>query len=103
MTNRQNGRTEQRRLFKWKVAIWTFYVSACVAFFGAVSFVYVKAPTIPDPTTGAIYPLNNHGYVTYLTRRADLTREGLFIICGVAVGIAILIDFVIAPFRHERK
>jgi hypothetical protein len=76
---------------------------AFISFFSAVSYVYVDAPNKPDQLTGHIYPLNNHGYVTYLTRREDRTRKGLFAAFVIFGAAAIFIDWRIGSGRSQRN
>jgi hypothetical protein len=36
------------------------------------------APKEPNPVTGAIYPLNNHGYFFYVVKNQSLLQDYLF-------------------------
>src|SRR5438132_4015416 len=47
------------------------------SFFFGISFYYRDLPNRPRPELGRIYPLNNHGYLLYLTR-----QEHQFSRCG---------------------
>ena len=43
-------------------------VIAVSLFVWGLSFYFRDFPTSPDVVGGRVYPLNNHGHVTYLTR-----------------------------------
>ena len=99
---RQHGAGQQRHVL-WRVAVYVLWVCSMIAFYGAVSYVYVKAPAVPDPATGRIYPLTNHGYVTYLTVEEWVTQGRLFFVFGATAAIALIIDLVVDPFRSVQK
>jgi len=74
-------------------------VAASVATFAyGMSFYYLGLPTTPDPEIGRIYPLNNHGYYTFMTRRQYLEHEICIDIFMLPFVIAILIDYFYDPF-----
>ncbi|MGZ3513775.1 MAG: hypothetical protein ACXU93_07500 [Thermodesulfobacteriota bacterium] len=71
--------------------------------FSWVLFIYLHffhfqgiAPTKPNPATGQIYEVNNHGWIFYLTREQELVT---FIPCGVA--IISLIALVLLEWRWK--
>jgi len=60
-------------------------------FLGTISFYYLPGvPTAPNPATGNVYPINNHGYVTYLNHRQWVIRNALTT-AGVILGATFLI------------
>lgn len=73
-------------------------VGAVAAFALGISFYYLGLPTDADPDVGRIYPLNNHGYITFMTRKQYLVHiicSNLFMLPFV---IAVLIDYFYDPF-----
>ncbi|PYJ66565.1 MAG: hypothetical protein DME76_16660 [Verrucomicrobia bacterium] len=68
-------------------------VLSTICFGEAISFYYTpNLPTTPQPQIGRIYPLNNHGWVTYLTKEEWYTFNflhalaALFFITFFAIG-----------------
>jgi hypothetical protein len=68
-----------------------------------VSFIYLHffhfqsiAPTKPNPATGQIYKVNNHGWIFYLTREQELVTFSPF-------GIAIISLIVLALLEWRWK
>lgn len=49
-----------------------------VCFFWSSSYYYGNYPSQPNQQAGRFYPLNNHGYVTYLTYYEHRQREVIF-------------------------
>jgi hypothetical protein len=99
----QNEQNKTSRAYVWRTVTYAFLGMAFLLFFSAVSYIFVDAPTQPDPLTGRIYPLNNHGHVTYLTRREDRTRKALFVAAVTLATTAIFIDWRTGSGRSNRK
>ena len=55
-----------------------------MSFLWGMSFYFQRFPTSPDPAAGRTYSLNNHGALTYLTRREWLAQI-LLTFGGVAI------------------
>ena len=49
-----------------------------ICFFWRVSYYSGNYPSQPNQQAGRVYPLNNHGYITYLTYQEHRQREILF-------------------------
>src|SRR5438132_12394395 len=82
-----------RKVFIWKVIMITLLVLYTICFAEALSFYYKSdLPSTPQPQLGRIYPLNNHGWITYLTKEESYMRNFLsamgllFFILFVAIG-----------------
>jgi hypothetical protein len=56
----------------------TLFVLALGCLAGSMSFYFMRFPDQPDSATGRVFPLNNHGYITFLTRIEHLIQGGLF-------------------------
>jgi hypothetical protein len=48
-------------------------------------------PRCPDPATGRIYSINNHGTIAYLTRTEDLTLYGVGALAVLLMGLAFVV------------
>ncbi len=63
-------------------------------FLAGLSFYYIPhMPTTPDPATGHIHPLNNHGHITYLDHThwlAHVTFLALALVFGIVFAFAVL-------------
>jgi hypothetical protein len=59
-----------------------------LCFVGNFAFYLADFPTVPDSAVGRIYPLNNHGHITYLTDAQMLVRSTLFISAIVCAALA---------------
>jgi hypothetical protein len=78
-------------------------VAASFTCFGfGLSFYFGKFPATPQPAQGRIYPLNNHGYITYLTKHDTITQEVSFVLFGVLFATAALINHFIEPFDTRK-
>jgi hypothetical protein len=69
------------------LAIWLFHAWLWYRYDGT-------RPSLPDASIGAIYPLNTHGHVVYLTKPEDAWLTRLTIIAFGLFGIAFLIQGV---------
>ncbi len=54
------------------------------------------APVKPNPATGQIYEVNNHGYIFYLTKQQEVTAY-------IPVGIAVVSFLSIAVLENRWK
>jgi hypothetical protein len=73
-------------------------VAAVLSFAWGMSFYYLDLPTTPDQELGRIYPLNNHGYITFMTHKQYLVREVCIDAFMLPFVIAVLIDYFYDPF-----
>ena len=78
-------------------------VASITLFAYGMAFYYRDFPNKPQPELGRIYPLNNHGYFTFLTRREHLEREISIDTFLIPFGIAVLIDHFFDPFDRRSK
>jgi hypothetical protein len=58
-------------------------------------------PTQPIVFTGAVYALNTHGSVVYLTGREHFLLDLLMIVGGASFAGAVVIDIVKRPFQKN--
>ena len=66
----------------------TCSIAALVCFGFAISFYYRGLPDKPQPAVGRIYPLDNHGLITYMTEREERQQRRGFIGFGVLFAVA---------------
>jgi hypothetical protein len=59
-----------------KCSAFIFLISSLL-FFGLTFYYLSTLTSVPDVTTGAIYPLNSHGWVVYLNRPQNLLLKWL--------------------------
>lgn len=86
-----------------KVLVILFGVAFFLSFALSLSFYYRGLPHNPQPEIGRIYPLNNHGYLLYMTRQEDIEQR----VCAYAgLGLFVLmliVNHLFQPFeQHER-
>jgi hypothetical protein len=93
-----------------KKAAKTLIVASVVTMFAAftlgISFYYRGLPHTPQPEVGRIYPLNNHGYLLYMTHQEKVQQETSFVVFGVLFVVAALTEHFLDPFGRagsERK
>jgi hypothetical protein len=77
-------------------------VGLALAFGFGISFYYRDLPDKPQPELGRIYPLNNHGYYTYMTKRETVEQEASEVAFTVLFVLAIIIDQFIDPFDRGK-
>lgn len=78
-----------------------------ICFGQALSFYYrPNLPTTPQPQIGRIYPLNNHGWITYLTKEEWYLYNFLYAMAAFYLILFALIGWFIDPFncfsKHEK-
>ncbi len=73
-------------------------VAAVVTFALGISFYYLNLPPYADPDVGRVYPLNNHGYITFMTYKQYLVHEICSSLFMLPFVIAVLIDYFYDPF-----
>jgi hypothetical protein len=62
----------------------TALILAIGCLLGGQSFYYLPdMPTAPSPVTGHTHPINNHGYITYLTGTQWTVHITVFVLSGV--------------------
>jgi hypothetical protein len=79
----------------------------CAAFAFGISLYYRSLPHSPQPELGRIYPLNNHGYLLFMTRSEQIQQEAAFVISGALFVILAAIHHFLDPLeingRYEPK
>ncbi|HXP46132.1 MAG TPA: hypothetical protein VN810_02585 [Terriglobales bacterium] len=73
-----------------------------VSFGFGISFYYRDLPNKPQPELGRIYPLNNHGFLLYMTRQEELQQDWSFVVAGVLGVLAAIIDQFVDPFDRRK-
>jgi hypothetical protein len=67
------------------VAVWFVYIGLFLKYAGT-------RPRCPDPSTGRIYSINNHGAIAYLNLSENLWLYGLSGMAIALFGIAFALD-----------
>ncbi len=78
-------------------------ICSVAAFVFALSFYYRHLPNKPEPELGRIYPLNNHGYYTYMTGGEQLQQQVSEFLSIVLFALAVLINHFIDPFDRCKR
>jgi len=73
-------------------------IVAVATFAWGMSFYYLDLPTTPDSDSGRVYPLNNHGYITFMTHKQFLAHEICIDVFMLPFVVAVLIDYFYDPF-----
>ncbi len=81
-----------RRAFK--IIGMTCAIAALACFGFGVSFYYRGLPDKPQPAMGRIYPLNTHGFITYMTQREQSQQRNAFITFGILFAVAVTLDLI---------
>ncbi len=81
-----DDRSVSWRILKYSCALVSFLCVMWAASYASTSF---RA----DQSTGRVYPVYDHGNVTYLTHREYLTRRISFVAAGVAAVAFFVIDW----------
>jgi len=88
----------------WKV------LSIGLAMFLVVSFVinismywWPNIPSSPRPAEGRVYPLNNHGYYTYMNRQEYLLNMALEWIFPALFFPLVAIQYFLDPFDQKTR
>jgi|1186.fasta_scaffold221368_2 hypothetical protein len=77
-------------------------IAALLSFGYGLSFYYRGLPSTPNPQIGRIYPLDNHGSVTYMTKHEKDQQEMAFVVF-VAIFLALVfIDHFLDPFDKRK-
>ena len=77
-----------------KIVAMSCVVGALVCFFFGVSFYYRDLPSHPQPELGRLYPLNNHGFVMYMTKQEKTQQQTAFIAFGVLAAVAVVLELL---------
>lgn len=94
----------KKRAAKAVIVISVAVMLAALAF--SISFYFRGLSHTPEAAIGRIYPLNNHGYVVYMTHREKVQQEASDVIFAALFVIVAFTDHFLDPFeraRFERK
>jgi hypothetical protein len=78
-------------------------VGCFASFFFGISFYYRDFPDKPQPEFGRTHPINNHGFLLYLTKREELEQTLSLALAGVLVVSAGIIDRFVDPFDRRKQ
>ena len=88
----------------WKIVYVLLFAVFSTTFIVAFSmFYWPSIPSDPKPAEGRIYPLNNHGRHTYMTRREYLVQEDAQIILPLTLASIGAIYYFIDPFDQKNR
>lgn len=82
--------------YKLLVIVCVLLSFGCFLF--SVSFYLRDLPKTPRPELGRVYPLNNHGISSYLTKQEDAEQNWTFAVSVLLFGVAVLVDYRKDPF-----
>jgi len=69
---------------------------------GGQAFYYLPdMPTAPSPVTRHTHPINNHGYITYLTDAQWTARVALFALSGVFLVVFLSVGY--AEMKRKKR
>lgn len=71
------------------------------AFAFAISFYYRDLPNTPQPDLGRIYPLNNHGYLLYMTHGEQVQQQASFAIFALLFVVVAVTNHFLDPFENN--
>jgi hypothetical protein len=71
--------------------------------FFAISFYYPDLPHKPEPELGRIYPINNHGFLLYLTKQEDFEQTLASVIAVVLFAAAAILDRFFDAFGNRKR
>ncbi len=78
-------------------------VGLFASFFFAISFYYRGFPGRPQPELGRIYPINNHGFPLYLTKREDFEQTLASVLAVLFVAAAAILDHFFDAFGNRTR
>lgn len=71
--------------------------------FFSISFYYRGFPSRPQPELGRIYPINNHGFPLYLTKREDFEQTLASVLAVVLFAAAGILDYFFDAFGNRGR
>lgn len=78
-------------------------VGLFATFFFGISFYYRDFPSRPQPELGRTHPINNHGFLLYLTKQEEFEQTLSFVLAGVFAVSAAIIDRFVDPFERRKR
>jgi hypothetical protein len=72
-------------------------------FFFGISFYYRGFPGRPQPALGRTHPINNHGFLLYLTKQEEFEQRLSFVFAGVFFISAAIADCFFDPFDRRKR
>jgi len=78
-------------------------VGCFASFFFGISFYHRDFPDRPQPEFGRTHPINNHGFLLYLTKREELEQTLSLALAGVLLVSAGIIDRFVDPFDRRKR
>ena len=73
------------------------------SFFFAISFYYRDIPSRPQPGLGRVYPINNHGFPLYLTKKEDFEQTLASILAVVLFATVGILDYFFDAFDNRTR
>jgi hypothetical protein len=88
----------------WKILFVMVFATCLASIFLDISmYWWPDIPSSPRPSEGRIYPLNNHGYYTYMNRPEYLLNRTLMGIFPLLFAAGAAIQQFVDPFDYKRK
>jgi hypothetical protein len=84
-----------------KIALKLCVVTMLTSFVFGISFYFRAFPDHPRPEIGRTYPINNHGFLLYLTKQERVEQVISFALFAVASLIGVLMDRLLDPFDRR--
>jgi hypothetical protein len=78
-------------------------VGSFASFFFGISFYYRDFPSRPQPDLGRTHPINNHGFLLYLTTQEEFEQTLSFVLAGVCFVSAAINDRFVDPFDRRKR
>jgi hypothetical protein len=78
-------------------------VGSFASFFFGISLYYRDFPNKPQPELGRTHPINNHGFLMYLTHREESEQTLSFVLAGVLAVFLVIVDRLVDPFDRCKR
>jgi len=72
-------------------------------FFFAISFYYRDLPGRPQPELGRTYPINNHGFPLYLTKKEDFEQTLASVLAVLLFAAVAILDHFFDAFGNRSR
>jgi len=86
-----------------KVALVVCIVGFFASFFFGISFYYRDFPSKPQPELGRTHPINNHGFLLYLSKQEEIEQTSSFVLAVAFAVSAAIINRFVDPFDKRKR
>ena len=73
-------------------------IGSFASFFFGISFYYRDFPSRLQPELGRTHPINNHGFLLYLSKQEEFEQTLSFVLAGVLTVSFAIVDRLVDPF-----